>query len=328
MTIASEATGQPNQLTTALRQGLNNLSRDQKLTFSQYTRQTIAEDGFVFWVATANQLTVKGSLHYSTDRSQEEDQTIGMNSVIFTSEAEVSALNAINPGTLWICPWQTPDGTTMQIAFSSRGAYYEQAGLFHYAGFAVFPALQSQLIASASDLPSGPIVSNSLPIFLAAAQALPTMVTSQAPALTLYPSFLVPENIVPPYGVVHIEPSMTEALQSFPRYRWSQRTGTGPYQLPDTQLMRDRVRITIYGFNNQQSRQWLDGLVKYSEYTDNFGFMSSPAIQDEKRVQSEIKAIAMKKTIEFSASYYSGTADAILRQLILSATVSYQITGA
>lgn len=129
MTIASEATGQPNQLTTALRQGLNNLSRDQKLTFTQYTRLTVTEDGFVFWVAGATTITVTGSLHYGTDRSQEEDQTIGMNSVIFTSEAEVSALNAINPGTLWICPWQTPDGTTMQIAFSSRGAYYEQAGL-------------------------------------------------------------------------------------------------------------------------------------------------------------------------------------------------------
>ena len=325
MTIASEATGQPDQLATALSQGLGNLSRNQALTFTQYTRQTISEDGFVFWVATTTTLTAQGSLHYSTDRSQEEDQTIGMNSVLFTSEVEVTALNAIAPGTLWICPWATPDGTTIQIAFSSRGAYYEQAGLFHYAGFAVFPALQSQLVASASDLPTGPIVSNSLPIFLA--MDLTTIPTSQAPAVTLYPSFLVDENIVPPYGVVHIEPGLTEALGMFPHYRWSEKSGTGPYQLPDSQLMRDKVRITFYGLNNQQVRQWLDALIKYSTFTETFGFMSSPAIQDEKRVQSEIKAIAMKKTIAFSASYYQGTADAVVRQLILSASMSYSISG-
>ena len=324
MSLASEAAGSPNQLNTALTQGVGNLSRDQALTFTQYTKQTISEDGTVFWVASTTTKTVKGSLHYGTDRSQEEDQTIGMNSVIFTAEAEVSELNAISPGTLWVCPWITQDGASIQIAFSSRGAYYEQAGLFHYAGFAVFPAMQSQLVATASDLPAGPIVSNSLPIFLAAAKALPTLVTSQAPALTLYPSFLVPENIVPPYGVVDIEPSLTSAIQSFPRFRWSQKTGTGPYQLPDAQLMRDKVRITIYGFNNQQARQWLDGLIAYSLMTDDFGFMSAPAIQDDKRVQSEIKAIAMKKTIEFAASYYQGAADAIARQLILSASISFQ----
>ena len=324
MSLASEAAGSPNQLNTALTQGVGNLSRQQVLTFTRYTKQTIAEDGYVFWVASSTTKTVKGSLHYGTDRSQEEDQTIGMNSVIFTAEAEVSELNAISPGTLWICPWTTPDGASIQIAFSSRGAYYEQAGLFHYAGFAVFPAMQSQIVASASDLPAGPIISNSLPIFIAAAAALPTFVTSQAPALTLYPSFLVPENIVPPYGTVHIEPGLTKAIQSFPRYRWSQKTGSGPYDLPDTQLAQDKVRITIYGFNNQQVRQWLNGLIAYSEFTDAFGFMSNPIPQDEKRVQSEIKAIAMKKTIEFAASYYQGAADAIARQLILSASISFQ----
>ena len=327
MSIASEATGQPNQLATALHQGLGNLSREQKLTFTQYTRQTIAEDGFVFWVAGSNTLTAKGSLHYSTDRSQEEDQTIGMNSVIFTSEAEVSALNAISPGTLWICPWNSPDGTTIQIAFSSRGAYYEQAGLFHYAGFAVFPALQSQLVASAADLPSGPIVSNSLPIFLGVTAGFQGMPMSQAPDIPLYPSFLVDENIVPPYGVVHIEPGLTKPLGMFPHYRWSQKTGSGPYQLPSSQLMSDKVRITLYGLNDQQALQWLNALILYSEWSEQYGFMSSPAIQDEKRLQSEIKAIAMKKTIEFTADYYQGTADAIARQLILSASISYNISG-
>lgn len=328
MSIAAEATGMPNQLQTALAQGLGQLSRHQNLTFTQYTKQVISEDGTIFWVKGSTQITANGSLHYSTDRSQEEDQTIGINSVIFTSESEISELNAINPGTLWICPWSTPDGAIMQIAFSSRGAYYEQAGLFHYAGFAVFPALQTQLVAAASDLPVGPIVNNSLPIFLQAATSMAALPGSQAPTITHYPSFLVPENILPPYAVVHVEPGMTEAIQAFPRYRWNERAGTGPYDLPDTQLMRDHVRITLYGLNSQQTRQYLNGLIIYSEATDNFGFMTNPAIQDDKRVQSEIKAIAMKKTITVDASYYQGAADAIARQLITSASISYSVEAA
>lgn len=328
MSIASEASGMPNQLQTALAQGLDNLSRDQKLTFTQYTQQIISDDGSVFWVKGAATLTAKGSLHYSTDRSQEEDQTIGINSIIFTSESEVTEFNAINPGTLWICPWTTPDGATIQMAFSSRGAYYEQAGLFHYTGFAVFPALQSQLVASIADLPAGPIVNNSLPFFLQAATQMASLPESQAPTIPHYPSFLVPENIVPPYVVVHVEPAMTKAIQSFPRYRWSQKTGTGPYNLPDSQLMQDDVRLTLYGLNAQQARKYLSGLIIYTLATDNFGFMSAPALQDDKRVQSEIKAIAMKKTIAMKISYYQGVADAVARQLILSASVSFTVEGA
>jgi len=324
VSIASEAAGSPNQLQTSLYQGLGSLSRNQKLVFTQYTKQTISEDGYVFWVAGSATITAKGSLHYSTDRSQEEDQTIGINAVEFTSEVEITELNGVNMGTLWICPWLTPDGNTIQIAFSSRGAYYEQAGLWHYTGFAVFPALQSQLIATLADLPAGPIVSNSLPLWLDAAANMGAIVGSQAPTVPAYASYLIPENIVPPYVVVHIEPEMTKAIQGFPRYSWSQRTGTGPYQLPGSQLMQDMVRLTLYGFTNQQAQQWLSGLIIYSLATENFGFMNSPAIQDEKRTQSEIAAIAMKKTITIHADYNQSAADMIVRQLILSASVSFQ----
>ena len=326
MSIASEAAGSPNQLQTSLYQGLGSLSRNQKLVFTQYTKQTISEDGYVFWVAGSATITAKGSLHYSTDRSQEEDQTIGINAVEFTSEVEITELNGVNMGTLWICPWLTPDGNTIQIAFSSRGAYYEQAGLWHYTGFAVFPALQSQLIATLADLPAGPIVSNSLPLWLDAAANMGAIVGSQAPTVPAYASYLIPENIVPPYVVVHIEPEMTKAIQGFPRYSWSQRTGTGPYQLPGSQLMQDMVRLTLYGFTNQQAQQWLSGLIIYSLATENFGFMNSPAIQDEKRTQSEIAAIAMKKTITIHADYNQSAADMIVRQLILSASVSFQVS--
>jgi hypothetical protein len=196
------------------------------------------------------------------------------------------------------------------------GLNYQQAGLWHYRGFAVYPALASQLVESAADLPVGPIVSNSLPIWLAQ--------NAMAP---VYPSFLVPDNVVPPYITAHIEPSQTVALQGFPEFIWPGVTegGSDPsplHDLPSSQLMRDTVRLTMYGFNNQQAIQFYASLIDYSLNTDEFGFCNSPAIRDEKRTQVEIAALAMKKTLEIQASYYQGTADAIARRLILSASVT------
>jgi hypothetical protein len=85
------------------------------------------------------------------------------------------------------------------------------------------------------------------------------------------------------------------------------------------------VRFTLYGLTNQQAIQWLYALEKYSEYTDTFGFMNSPMIQDEKRTQPEIAAIAMKKTILLEASYYQSAADVVARQLITSASCSFTV---
>ena len=329
MSTATEAAAAGSGLQAILDASINTLSGDATLTFTQYIKQVIAADGFVFWVAQpATTLTAKGSLHYGTTREQEEDQTLGVNAVIFSSEVEITAFNATGAGILWIADWQTPEGATIRIAFSSRGPLYQQADVYHYAGFAVYPALQSQLIASAADLPAGPIVSNSVPLWISALANLSTIPGNLSADYTGYDSFLLPENIVPPYVAIHVEPGMTKAIQAFPRLRWSQKTGTsGPYSLPDTQLMQDMVRLTLYGLNNQQARQLLNSLIEYSLMTDNYGFMTAPTIQDEKRAQSEIAALAMKKTITMDISYYQGTADAIARQLILSATVSYQITG-
>ncbi|SAK53543.1 hypothetical protein AWB78_01336 [Caballeronia calidae] len=315
MSILSEASGAPTQLQAALEIGVEQLSNNQSIPFQQYTKYTFAVDGFVFWVATGTTQMFDGSLHILTDRKQDEDQTLAANQLVFTAEEEVSQLNAIAPDTMWIGTWQT-DSATLRVAFSSTGLNYQQAGLWHYRGFAVYPALASQLVASEDDLPSGPIVSNSLPIWLAQ--------NSMAP---VYPSFLVPDNIVPPYITAHIEPEETIALGAFPIYRWPGTTrpmpGPAPlHDLPSSQLMRDTVRLTMYGFTNESAIQFYVSLMEYSLNTDDFGFCNSPSIRDAKRTQVEIAAIAMKKTLEIHASYYQGTADAIARRLILSASVT------
>ncbi|WP_297505896.1 hypothetical protein [Ferrovum sp.] len=312
MGIISEAT--QTQLQATLAAGLGTLSNQQQIIFQQYAKSVSVADGYVFWVATGNNLTATGSLHQITETIQDEDNTYAKNGIVFTSQAEVTQFNLIDPQMMWIGAW-IQDDVTLRVVFNDSGSVYQQSGLWHYSGDTVYPALQSQLVSSEADLPVGPIVSNSLPIWLAQNTFAP-----------VYPSYLVPDNLEPPYIVVHIEPESTETLGAFPVYQWPGVTaGTNDYQLPSSQLMKEKVKLTLYGFTNQSAIQYLSSLMDYSINTDDFGFMNSPAIRDEKRKQSEIAAIAMKKSIDILASYYQGTADAVARRLILSAAVTINI---
>jgi hypothetical protein len=310
MPSIAESMNSQDQLADTLAAGVNTLSLNQQITFTQYTQQIVSPDASVFWVATGITTTAQGSLHYATHQEQNEDETIDINRIIFTSLSQVDSFNTIAPGVLWI---GTFNG--IQFSFNTRGSFYQQANLYHYEGNAVYPALASQLVNSAADLPVGPIVSNSLPIWL-----------SQNSMAPVYASYLVPANVVPPYIVAHIDPDLTE-VPSFPIYAWPGATransGASPlHDLPSSQLALDRVRLTLYGFTNAMAIQYFASLVDYSLNTDNFGFRNSPAIKDHKRTQSELNVIAMKKTIDIEAWYFQSTADAIARRLILSAGFS------
>jgi hypothetical protein len=317
MGLIDEAKQAPPQLAATLESGVNTLSANQSICFQQYSKTVLSDDGTVFWVATGKKADFEGSLHFITDRHQDEDQTVAANRFIFTAEEEVTEFNSINPTTMWIGTW-IADGVSLQIAFADRGSFYQQADQWHYSGYAVYPAMSTQIINSAADLPVGPIVSNSLPIWL-----------TQNAMAPVYPSFLVPDNIRPPYIVAHIEPDNTDAIGSFPILGLpgvQQGGGAAPFfDFPSSQLMLDRVTLTMYGFTNQQAIQYYCSLIDYSRNTDDFGFCNSPAIRDAKRTQAEIAAIAMKKTLEIHASYYQGTADALARRYILSAAVTITI---
>jgi hypothetical protein len=321
MSLISEAAGAPSQLAASLAAGVAQISNNQTVAFQQYTKSTLPTDGFVFWVATGTVQQFTGSLHILTDRKQEEDQTIAANKMVFTATEEVSQLNAIAPGTMWVGSWQV-DGAMLQVAFSETGANYQQAGLWHYRGFAVYPAMSAQLVSSSADLPIEPIVSNSLPIWLSQG----TFGTTTVP---IYPSFLVPDNVVPPYIVAHVEPDLTES-PVFPAYQWPG-TPSPPYalvQMASQQLAKDNVKLTLYGFTNQMAIQYLAMLIDYSVNSGDFGFGNTPVPRDDKRPQVEIAAIAMKKTINIVAWYLQGTSDAIARRLILSAGFSSVTTSA
>lgn len=314
MVSLATAAQQGQGLQASLDAGINALSVRQNVVFTLYYGLAVTQDQTLFWVPTDQQVKVRGALHYSTDVLQEEDQTVGSNTVIFTAEQEVSEFNTVVPNEIWIGTWPVADSTVgLQVAFSRRGNQFGPANLWHYVGIAVLPPMSSQIVTSAASLPSGPIVSNSLPIWL-----------TQNTFAPVYTSFLVPPNVVPPYVVAHVEPGHTEALQGFPSYVWpgTPTPDTALQPIGSEQLLRDRVRLTLYGFNNQKATQFFVSLIEYSLSTDAFGFSNSPAIQDDKRIQREIVAIAMKKTIEIDATYYLSTADALARRLILQALVS------
>lgn len=311
MPSIAESFDSQSQLQGTLAAGVNTLSLDQVISFTQYTQVILSPDSYVFWVATGTTTQVQGSLHYVTQQQQSEDETIDINRVILTALSQIDEFNEIAPNTIWI---GTFNG--VQFSFSARGSFYEQANLYHYMGDAVYPALASQLVASEADLPTGPIVSNSLPIWL-------SQTTFGTTTVPVYSSYLVPANVVPPYVSVHIEPDLTEA-PSFPIYVWpgTPDPDTALQAMPSSQLALDRVRLTLYGFTNQMAIQYFAMLIDYSMNSDNFGFRNTPAIKDHKRTQTELSVIAMKKTIDIEAWYFQTTSDAVARRLILSAGFS------
>lgn len=338
MPTIAEATNADAHLMPPEYLGIEALSAQEVVTFTQYNRLVLPLDGFVFWVA-AGTVSAKGSLHYATTRHQNEDETIAINRVIFSAEAEVTEFNQISSDTIFVGAFPTPDYLTdesgniitneagsssfttedtalIQFSFSRRGRWYQQAQVYHYDGDAVYPALASQLITDPSQLDqSQAIVSDSLPVWLALKTYNPIWLAPTNPAITLYPSYLVPDNIAPPYGVVHHYPDGIRALQGMPS--WD--ANASHYQ-----LTAERVAVTLYGCNNQVALDFMDLVLQYSRDTSNIGIMAPPVVRDEKRVQTELMTIAQKKRLEFEVSYNQTRMNTIARQLIDQATATIQ----
>jgi len=326
MTIQeSTAAAAGGQMAAALASGIDTISQDQTVTFTLYKRVALPLDGYIFWVnaslfseptpivnslsntaATKNnqgsQFSIQGSLHYSTEQQQTEDSSYSRNSVVFTSKVEIEALTATNPNTMYV---GEVDG--IRFAFSVRRMLYRQAGLFHYQGNAIYGSMATQLVDSLSQLSDGSlIVSNSLPVWLTLNSLVP-----------IYPSFAVPDNITPPWCAVHIEPSSTAALQAI-AYNDSVNS--------HYQLVRDHVRLTLYGLNNAKIMAFYDYVIGYMTNSDLLGLMNDPIIRDEKQTQVEFGTLAQKKTIEFVVSYYQQSILNQSRQLIKNALVSTYYT--
>ena len=229
-----------NSLDAVLKTGIGVISQEQQIVFKKYKRVILPYDGFVFWVLaslldpneTAAVLNVFGSFHYYTDQKQELASTIAYQNVIFTTETQIADLNTLQPEYMYLGEFEN-----LQFSFSSHKNFYQQANLWHYEGQAVYPQMRTQIIDSLDVLNKKDIiVSNSLPIWIALNEYA-----------AVYPSYLVPENVSPPYITCHIDEGSTTALQPIPLYNYE---GTW-------QLMQDSVQLVIYGLNNTDIQNYI-----------------------------------------------------------------------
>lgn len=341
MASAEEALGAKNILAAALAAGVEVISQEQEITFTRYRKLILPLDGYVFWVKetlisqsaifnnivpgrttlnafpkvleSAPTFDCKGSLHYASDTRQEETETYAANRVVFTAEQEVQSLNDIGPDHLWLGEF---DG--IRFAFSSRSSFYFQSDLFHYVGFAVFADMVPQIIDSFVGFDRRQIVSNSLPAWLSLNTYNPGYGFGNTTGIKLYPSMLVPANIVPPFAAVHIDPAGTRAVASAPTI--------DPKTSTHTQLCSDRVRITLWGARNFSAADFLDMVYQFSsDFPGAFGIQNIPSIRDEKRNQTELFALAQKKTLDFDVSYLQQAMRNIAQQLLSTVIPSFEV---
>src|ERR1700744_1000887 len=115
MTSALEGSSQGEGLSPALTDGLQVLTASADIPFTQYVRYVLPLDGYVFWLKT-QATTLKGSLHISGNRRQNEDETITINQVVFTTSMMAAALNEIEPNTMWV-----GEAKGVKFAFSQSG---------------------------------------------------------------------------------------------------------------------------------------------------------------------------------------------------------------
>lgn len=299
-------------MASVLQAGVRQISGGQDFTFTQYVRVVLPADGFVFFVLAsaanppppdptpvqlaAYSFTENGSLHVSQRVNQVEDNTTALQDVVFTTKRQLREFTDLAPGTLYLMT--LPNGTV--VAFSAQRGRYDQAGIWHYSGRALYPYEESQILDDPADVGAEQIVSNSLPIWMA-------MSTLELP---VYPSFLVPLNLPPPYVAADIQG--TSGL------------GQTPLEGPDssqTQLAQETVRFTFYGLRNGAVLDFQREVLQNS-LGGSYGIMNIPVPVDGKATQSEFGIIAQQKTMDVQVNYYQARARDIARKLILSAFIT------
>lgn len=307
----AESTG--NQLSSVLKPAVETISSNQQITFRLYVKQVLPLDGFVYWVragllvgeelerlhvTNSHTVTIAGSLHRQVVTEQSETTSRAVNSLIFTPMEQIDDFNVENPDVIYLGEYA---GT--QFAFSRMESRYTQAGIFHYRGTAILPTMRTQIIDSLEDINEELILSNSIPIWLALKQFA-----------TVYPSHLSPQNLRPPYIVADVRD--TQPLQMAPLLidgtRW--------------QHVQDRVRITLYGFSNEQALNYLDYVIEGALDEELFGITNMPVVTDGKSNQVEINALAKQKFIDFDVNYYQATTRDIALKLIKSAFINIEVS--
>lgn len=316
--------------------GLTELDLNQQVEFTEYRLSVLPIDSYVYWLRQGT-VKIPGALHHWTEMLQNEDETLGLATVTFTTLEQVIEFTETPINTIYIA--RRGD---FRYAFSRQQGYFQASQVWHYQGRSVYPAMLSQLLDDPSSIdPSKAVVSNSLPIWLAFNGYQSPYVGGFSNPVTLYPSKAVPANLPPPYGAVHIPPEQTRALQGVPMVQQVDQplyasdgsqvvdSSGNPVLVPTrvlSQLLADKVKITLYGLQSDAALQFYGSLLEYIGAQGPMGLMSMPAMADGKREQVELQALAMQKLIEFDVSYNTYYAKTVALQTIKSASITVAAT--
>ena len=313
MTSLQDALAQKTGMGAILEDGLETLSVNDSIVFTQYNRAVLPLDGLVFWIATTTTRTIECAIQYGVQVVQNESETQGISMVQITTEEQIDDLLIEAPTTKWIALWNG-----MHLGFTKVQGLFKPAEIYHYIGQALNSIQETQVIDTpgATLDPTKLIASNSLPAFLLFNTYTPPYDCPYVPANlpVLYPSKLAPQNLTPPYATVHIEPSRTEAFQQVPWYesRWN----------PYAETV-DEVVITMYGLTNNQAALLRDAILQASRDMGVIGIVEMGAIRDEKAQQEDFTILAQKKTLRMRVSYYQQAIIDHARQVFETLQVTY-----
>ena len=324
MASINEAARAGTPLATALAAGLNDISYNQTVRFWPYVRLVMPLDGMVFWVnaslVSAKKLKafnlcqssigakdVKCAVHASTDTIQNYDESLDMSSLVVTTTQEVRPFHDAVGDVLWM-----GDFEGIKFAINTQSNYYAQAGLHHYVGATIYPAMMTQFIDTLEDLDTSRlIISNSLPLWIALFGDAEKFVWLPQPVTTLFPAFLVTDNLTPPYIVIDVKDGETIPLQA---------GALLSSDMSRAQLARDTVEITTYGLGNDQIMDLMDFVVGACLAPDltGMGVTNMPVARDVKRTQAEANILAQKKSVTFEVNYYQSSTRDMAERYILS----------
>lgn len=236
---------------------------------------------------------------------------------ILTSEKQIQEFAQPGQNAIWVGTYKSQvknSKDTFRYAFSAQQGFYGPAGLWHYVGYQIPPALTDLLLDPGTQIDqTRAVVSNSLPLWMGLrGYTSPFLGVTQW--LPIYPSFQAAENVEPPYVVVDV--LETEALQATP--------ALGVYGT-HTQWCKDTCRVTLYGLQNNEALAFQDQVNQYSLETDAFGIMNMPVVKDVHRVQAELHGIALKKEMLVEVSYDQQISTTRAYQIIKEALYDFYI---
>lgn len=338
MVGVAETLSQSSQVHASLSDGTDVVSDFQVVRFEKYVRLVLPVDGSVFWVRAAlltDQMLYsaylfnaaalgdvgassldapivfdhKGDLHYSTANSQQEADSDVTDRIVFTAREEVENLQDVGPYVMYVAE---VDG--IRYSFSQRGRLQQNAGTYHYSGTAVLASMDTQLVDSPSQLNTRDVVvSNSLPYWLSLNGYQAEVYEAFSNYVSMYPSFLIPNNLPPPYVSVHVDPTRTRVLAAVPSLGST---------LSHEQLCADVVKFTLCGLRSDQTLDFMDFLLQGMRNGDAVGLMSLSPLRDMKKGQVELGVLAQRKELELEVSYLQSSVRNVARQYVVNAFVS------